>query len=90
MLWFLSEALNFSFLLFNHDLFIYCFYHMDNLSACMYMHCVHVWCLLKSEEGVGSLEIGITDGCELLCGCWELNLGSLECKPMLLTSEPSL
>ena len=32
----------------------------------------------------------ITDGCELPCGCWELNPGPLEEQAMLLTSEPSL
>ena len=25
-----------------------------------------------------------------MCGCWELNLGPLEEKPVLLTTEPSL
>jgi hypothetical protein len=32
----------------------------------------------------------ITDGCELPYGCWELNSGSLEEQPVLLTAEPSL
>ena len=32
----------------------------------------------------------ITDGCELPCGCWELNTGPLEEQLVLLTSEPSL
>ena len=32
----------------------------------------------------------ITDGCELPCGCWELNSGSLEEQSVLLTAEPSL
>jgi hypothetical protein len=32
----------------------------------------------------------LTDGCELSCGCWELNSGPLEEKWELLTSEPSL
>jgi hypothetical protein len=35
------------------------------------------------------LELGVTDRCELLCGCWELNLGPLEEQPELLT-EPYL
>lgn len=63
---------------------------MDNLSICMYVHHVHIWCLLRPEEGIGSLEIGIIKGCKLLCCGWELNLDSLEGKPMFLTSEPSL
>jgi hypothetical protein len=32
----------------------------------------------------------ITDGCELPCGCWELNPGPLEKQSVLLTHEPSL
>lgn len=28
--------------------------------------------------------------CELLCGCWELNLSPLEEQPVFLTVEPSL
>jgi hypothetical protein len=32
----------------------------------------------------------ITDGCELPCGCWELNWGPLESHSALLTTEPSL
>jgi hypothetical protein len=32
----------------------------------------------------------LTDGCELLCGCWELNSGLLEEQSVLLTAEPSL
>jgi hypothetical protein len=33
---------------------------------------------------------GVTDSCELLCRCWESNLGPLEEQPVLLVSEPSL
>ena len=32
----------------------------------------------------------ITDGCELPCGCWELDSEPLEEQPVLLTTEPSL
>jgi hypothetical protein len=32
----------------------------------------------------------ITDGCELPCGCWELNAGPLGEQPVSLTAEPSL
>lgn len=31
----------------------------------------------KSEEHPDALET-VTDGCELPCGCWELNLGFLQ------------
>ena len=37
----------------------------------------------------GGLRIPL-DGCEPPCGCWELNSGSLEEEPVLLTPEPSL
>ena len=30
------------------------------------------------------------DSCDLLCGCWELNLGPLEEQQAFLTTEPSL
>ena len=32
----------------------------------------------------------MTDGCELPCGCWDLNSGPLEEQSVLLTAEPSL
>jgi hypothetical protein len=32
----------------------------------------------------------ITDGCELPCGCWDLNSGPLREQSVLLTPEPSL
>jgi hypothetical protein len=36
-------------------------------------------------------DVGVTDSCELPCGCWELNLGGpLEEQPVLLTTESSL
>ena len=50
------------------------------------MFCLHV-CLC---EGVGSPGTGVTDSCELPCGCWVLNLSSLEEQPGLLTAEPPL
>ena len=44
----------------------------------------------KPEEGIGSSENGVTDSCELPCGCWESNPGPLEEQPVLFTVEPSL
>ena len=32
----------------------------------------------------------ITDGCEPLCDCWELNSGPPKEQPVLLSAEPSL
>ncbi|ERE74288.1 E3 ubiquitin-protein ligase [Cricetulus griseus] len=42
------------------------------------------------QEAVGSSGTGVTDSCELPCGCWELNPGPLEEEPGLLTTEPYL
>ena len=42
----------------------------------MSVHYVPVLCHWRPEEGIGSPGIGVTDGCELPCGCWELNLRS--------------
>lgn len=46
--------------------------------------------LREPEEGVGSPRTGVTDGCEQLCGAWELNPGSLLGQQLLLTINPSL
>lgn len=45
-------------------------------------------CLLRTREDTGWPAAG--DGCEPLCGCWELNSGPLEEQHMLLMAEPSL
>lgn len=55
--------------------------------ACMYIHCVHVWCLWRLEEVSDSLGTGLTGSCELHCRCLELNPGSLQEQPVF---EPSL
>ena len=41
-------------------------------------------------EGVRFPGTGVTDSCELSCGCWELNLGPLGKQPVLQTAEPSV
>jgi hypothetical protein len=47
---------------------------MSILLECMCGCHLHVWCLWNSEEKVKSPGTGAVDGCELPCGCWELNL----------------
>jgi hypothetical protein len=46
---------------------------------CLHVHiyttCVYLW---RSEEGIKFPQTGVTDSCELLCGCWELNVGPLK------------
>lgn len=49
------------------------FFLMSIFHARMCLHPVCAWCQQRSEEGLGSLGIVVTDGCEPACGCWELN-----------------
>ena len=65
--------------------FLVLFYVYECLNVCKCTHVVH--CPQRSEEGVGT---GVTDTCQLPCGCWESNPGSLQEQSMLLTTEPSL
>lgn len=51
----------------------------------MPVHHLHVWCLQRPEEDVGSSGTGAINGCELPCGCLELNLSPSEEQPVLLT-----
>jgi hypothetical protein len=46
--------------------------------------------VLETKEGVRFPWTGVTDGCELPCGCWESNPGPLQEQPMLLTTELAL
>ena len=46
-------------------------------------------CQWRPEEGFGSPENGVTDGCKLLCGFWELNPGPLQ-EQQGLTAESHL
>lgn len=48
-----------------------------SLLVCMYIQSAH-----GGQGGCTSLAIGLKDGCEPPCGCWELNL-----QLMLLTTE---
>jgi hypothetical protein len=57
------------------------------LHACICALCVQG--LKRSAEGVRSFGTRVTDGCELLCGCWELNLDLLQEQLVLLTAELS-
>lgn len=46
------------------------------------MFCKHVFVHLvcasyqQGQRGIGSTKIRVTEGCEFLCGCWELELRS--------------
>jgi hypothetical protein len=54
----------------------------------MTVYHLHAWCLRRPEEGVGSPETGVTEGCKLLFGWRELNPGLLEEQPVLFPTRP--
>ena len=62
--------------------------HMGVVLVCL--HHMHAWYPRRPEEGTGSPEIGVTDGCELPCRCWESNPSPLQKQQVLLTAEPTL
>lgn len=41
---------------------------MSVLPACIYVYHVHAWHSQRPKESIRSTGIGVTDGCELLCG----------------------
>jgi hypothetical protein len=65
----------------------------DFFVLCVWVSCLHcvsvykacAWWLWRPEESTGSPRTGVTDGCELPCGCWGLNLGPSQEQWMLLT-----
>lgn len=44
----------------------------------LFIICMGVLQAWWPEEGIGLHGTGITDSCEPLCGCWELNLDLLQ------------
>lgn len=56
------------------------------LSACMLPQVYRV--PAEVREGLKSPETGVTEDCELPCGCWEPSLGPLQEQQKLLTIEP--
>jgi hypothetical protein len=44
----------------------------------VYFVCMHIYVHHRHVWSDGSPGTGVTDSCELQCGCWELNLGLLE------------
>lgn len=72
-------------------LFSFFYVFVFNLQVCLcttYITVIHRE--KKRMEDVRLPVSGITDGHETLCRYWKLNLGSLEEKPVILTSENSL
>jgi hypothetical protein len=50
---------------------------MNVLSECKLVYHVSAWHLQRAEEGVRFPRTGVTDGWELPCECWKLNLDYL-------------
>ena len=91
-------------IIFNKRNFIFCtnysrshLFIFKNIDLCM-SECTHSFlhniCGLKptdiKKNGLGCPGTRVAKSCEKPCGCWELNLGPLQKKPVLLTAEPSL
>ena len=54
----------------------------------MFLGTMGAWLLWKTEQGFRSSETGVTDTCELPCGCRESN--PLEEHPVVLATESCL
>lgn len=67
-----------------------CFYFMC-MFAFVYI-CAPCACLVSMETGRGHRvpQIGVVDGCELPCECWDLNHSPLQEQQMHSTVKPSL
>jgi hypothetical protein len=70
---------------------IHFYMFLFKLNLCVWVFCLDMcvyhlqsWCPQKPEEGIRFPGFGVTDGCELLCGFWELNLGAVEEHPNAL------
>jgi hypothetical protein len=57
------------------------------LKIYLFIICKYTVAVFKHQKRASDL---ITDGCEPLYGCWDLNSGHLEEQSVLLTPEPSL
>lgn len=67
-----------------------CLFYVYEHSTCMFV-CVPLvyFSPLEVRKGYMSPGTGVRDDYNLLCACWEPNLGVLQ-EEVLLTSEPSL
>lgn len=61
-----------------------------NLYMGILLGCISSLHVCRPEDGIGPPGTGVTDGCQLLCVGWALNLGLLTDQPVLLTPEQSL
>ena len=60
----------------------------------LWVFCLHVCvctvCPQRSDESIRFPGTGVTDSCELPCGCWESNPGPLQEQSVRVTTENSL
>lgn len=66
---------------------------MDVLSSYRFMPHMCVWCLQRSENGIGYPGTVVTDdydACEQPCRYWKASLGLLKKQPVFLIIESSL
>ena len=54
--------------------------------VCLFIICKYTVVVFRHQKRTFDL---ITDGCEPLCGCWDLNSGPSVEQSVLLTTEPS-
>lgn len=73
---------------YHHHLEIIYFYFMC-LTVLPTHLCVHHTCVVPREVREGLRYLGVTDGYEMLCGCWESNSHPLEEQSVPITTEPS-
>lgn len=62
----------------------------EGLSACISVHCLHMWCPWWPKEGIRVLGAGVIECCELLHEYWKSIPDLLEEHPGLLTVESFL
>ena len=55
--------------------------------VCLFIICKYTVVVFRHQKRTFDL---ITDGCEPLCGCWDLNSGPSVEQSVLLTAEPSI
>jgi hypothetical protein len=78
--------------LFLSDTFYHSFFFSvyEVLPTFMSVFHIFAWYPQRPKEGVTSPRTGVKKGCELPCGCWEVNLGPLEEKPPSFSDESTL
>lgn len=63
------------------------FFNVYGYLVCIYVRTMCVPCTCRDQRGYQIPWAGVTDVCELLCGCWESNPGHLKEHPVLLTAK---